>query len=74
MLQSLAELRGNAKGDGFALGGAGGIASQCCGEVAVAAVLGIDFLENAVTEAIVLALRNMPVACFRQKKKSQAFA
>ena len=29
---------------------------------------------STVTEAIVLALRNMPVACFRQKKKSQAFA
>ena len=45
VLQCLVELRRNADGDSFALGGAGRIAPQGCGKLTVAAVLGIELLE-----------------------------
>lgn len=44
MLQCLAELRGDAEGDGFSLRGAGGIAPQGGGKGALFAVLGVDLL------------------------------
>ena len=46
MLQGLAELRSDADGDGFALDGVVRIASQGYGEVSVAAVLGVEVLQN----------------------------
>ena len=54
MLQCLVKLWSNADGDGFALGGAGSIAPQGCGEVTVAAVLSVELLENGCFVAGIL--------------------
>ena len=45
MLQSLAELRGDAEGDGFPTGGTGGVLPQEAGLVLPVAVLGGKLLE-----------------------------